>query len=459
MNERPWHDRQDAGRGGLPSPSSQDWGDEARRAEVLALVGDPHVVTLLSQLLGELSMSVRSASDPAAARAALAERLPDALVLDLPPEPGATHGLIDLIRRLPGGHDVVIIALSGRDSFLGQTEVIHAGADACFGPPYDWEAIALKLHALLDHGGVNPPRILTVEDDPTQAAFARAVLEAAGYHVRVCADPRDFGDEFAAFGPDLILMDIMLPGIDGYDLARYVRQSEHNATLPIVFLTSHGELHARIKTARAGGDDHLLKPVHPSLLVSTVAGRLERARLLRLLLNRDGLTRLYTHTCFVEQAERVLARRRRDGGHASLVMVDLDHFKLVNDTYGHQAGDRVLVALATLLRHRVQRTDVVGRYGGEEFAMVLDDLDARSAASLVTGLLADFGARAHRAPDGRTFTATFSAGIAPLDERAGSLEGWIRDADGALYVAKHRGRSEIVVHDGERPGAEPQQVA
>src|SRR5438034_5380111 len=146
-------------------------------------------------------------------------------------------------------------------------------------------------------------RILSVEDDPHQSAFVSAVLKSAGYDVKVCDDPTRFEADLVAFKPDLVLMDILLPGISGYDLVRYLRQDERHAALPVLFLTTESQMQSRFRSAQVGGDDHLTKPIVPPVLLSVVASRLERARFLTNLLNRDGLTRLFTHTALIERAQ------------------------------------------------------------------------------------------------------------------------------------------------------------
>jgi diguanylate cyclase (GGDEF)-like protein len=241
-------------------------------------------------------------------------------------------------------------------------------------------------------------------------------------------------------------MDIDLPEVNGFDLAKYVRQEDQYVTLPIVFLSSENDERARIAGVLAGGDAHLTKPVKHEVLVANVAARLERARFIKTLLNRDGLTRLLTHTSFMEHAQTVVARKRRERGGASLAMIDIDHFKSVNDTYGHQAGDRVLVSLASLLRRALRRSDVVGRYGGEEFGLLLDDLDEQEATGLLTRLLHEFSTREHRAPDGTVFRVTFSAGVASFDPVSMDLQRWIEAADASLYVAKRAGRNRVVTN-------------
>jgi diguanylate cyclase (GGDEF)-like protein len=373
--------------------------------------------------------------------------MPAGLIVDILLPDGLGYEIVRHVRAMPGGDKPVILMVSKLTDFLDHAEAIQAGADACFEKPLDLEAIAQKLHHLIEHDPCEPQRVLVVEDDESYAAFVRAVLEGAGYQVAVCAHPRQFGEQLASFRPDVLVMDIGLPDVNGYDLTRYVRQLDQFATLPIVFLTGDLAVDARIKTVQAGGDDFLVKPVHPSLLVASVAARIERARFFRMLLTKDGLTRLLTHTCFLDEVHASVERRRRDPDvPVTLAMIDIDRFKTINDTYGHQAGDRVLVALAGLLRRNLRRSDVVGRYGGEEFALLLDHIGVADASHLIERLLDEFKALEMRSPEDQPFSVTFSAGVAQFDPATMEVEQWIRAADAALYEAKNAGRCRVAAH-------------
>ena len=354
------------------------------------------------------------------------------------------------LRAQPGGDRPVVFVVGGHGGVLDRVEAIHCGADGHFAKPIDVLALVRRLRFLLDRESTEPPRILSVEDDPRQAAFLRTVLGSAGYELRVVEDPARLESELAAFRPDLVLMDVLLPGVSGYDLVRSLRQDERHATLPVIILTTQGELDARIEAARAGGDEHLVKPVSPALLLSTVAARVERGRFLRLLVERDDLTGLLTHTALLERARAVVAKKRRDPARESTwIMIDLDHFKAINDGHGHPTGDQVLVRLAGLLRARLRQADVVGRYGGEEFAVVLEDLTADDAARLMERLRAEFAAIDHRSREGAEFRVTFSAGLASLEDGE-SVSAWVHAADQALYAAKAGGRNRIVTAPARR---------
>jgi diguanylate cyclase (GGDEF)-like protein len=423
---------------GPPSESAQP------NRDVLVVDEDAETRRLLVSVLQHEGIVVREATTAADARALIDAHIPDGLFVDvrLPDEPG--YAVVEYARHKAGGEQAAILMLSPVGDFLDLAEAIHAGADACYTKPAEVEPAYRKLLQMLERAQAEAPRILVVEDDDMHAAFARTVLESAGYLVDICTAPRSFAEHMATFQPELLLMDVNLPEASGYDLARLVRQQEQHVALPIIFLTSEAELESRIRAAKAGGDEHLTKPVHPALLASTVAARLERARFLKTLLHRDGLTRLLTHGSFMEQVQQIIDRRSRStGGQASLVLLDVDHFKQINDTYGHQAGDRVLARLAALLRQHLRRTDIIGRYGGEEFGVLLDHLSVDDAQRLIARLLGEFSALDHTAGE-QHFHVSFSAGIAPYV--GGQLRhDWIECADQALYAAKKAGRNRVVV--------------
>ena len=447
-----WRDFLDSMRAALPAVSDDRPKVAApaaappapRASEILIVEDDPAMRTFLVRRVEQEGLAARGAATKAEAMAAIDHHMPAGIIVDVGLPDGAGFALVEAVRARPGGEAPAIMIVSVLADFLDKVEAVHSGADGFFEKPVDWEVLMRRLLHLLDRNRPEPGRVLAVEDDPAQAAFLRTVLASGGYEVRVCGDPRQFEADLLSFRPDLVLMDILLPGIRGYDLARYLRQDERYATLPILFLTTEGQTEARLQTARAGGDDHLTKPIDPGLLLTAVGSRLERARFLKSLLGRDGLTRLLNQTSFLERAGAVLARRRRDRDRTSAwVMIDVDHFKSVNDRYGHPAGDRVLSALATLLRRRLRQSDILGRYGGEEFAVLLDDLTEADALRLVRRLLAEFSAQTHQAPDRSSFQVTFSAGIAMLDTATMDLNGWRHAADTALYAAKAAGRNRV----------------
>jgi diguanylate cyclase (GGDEF)-like protein len=413
--------------------------------EALLVDDDAEMCRIAAHVLEAEGMIAKAVGSRAAALAVVAEGMPDVVLVDVGLPDGSGYDLVEDLRRRPDGEGCAVLIISVRDDFQGRVQGVTCGADGYFEKPVDWEALLRRLHHVLERTRQEPGRVLSVEDDPAEAAFLRTVLESGGYEFEVCASPERFEAALTAFKPDLVLMDVNLPGFTGYDLVRYVRQHERYATLPILFLTTESAMGAHMETARAGGDDHLVKPVAPGLLLSTVAARVERARFVKSLLERDGLTRLLTHTSCQERAKALVAQRKRSPQRpVAWVMLDLDHFKSINDRYGHPTGDKVLLSLAGLLRRRLRQSDTVARYGGEEFVILFEDLGEPEVLRLVSRLLGEFSSLDHAAPDGTRFRATISAGVAMLDPGSMGVERWKQAADDALYLAKSAGRNRVM---------------
>lgn len=437
-----------------PEASSQtvNLGPPAREGlgtDVLVIDEDQSDLLGMTRLVEEQGLQVRTARSMQQGFAEIQSQLPGGLIIEIPLPDGDAYELVEQIRQMPGGEDPAIIIVSKQTGFLDKVRSIHCGADAHFEKPIDSKALVRRLKYLLDKKRLESPKILSVEDDPDQAAFIRAFLESAGYQVRTCTDPKQFESHLSSFQPDLVLLDVMLPGMTGYELARYLRQDERHATLPVMFLTTQGHLEARIEVARSGGDDHLVKPVPPALLLSTVAARLERARFLKTLLHRDGQTNLLNHSSFMEHAQKVVAQKKRREGLTALIVLDIDYFKSINERHGYPGGDKVLLALSILLRKRLRQSDVVGRVGGDEIAVIAEGLDQEEALALATRLISDFAGTSHSTPSHAGFYATLSGGIAMLDPKAMDVEKWVGSAYSALQAAKQAGRNCAMVSEAQ----------
>lgn len=357
--------------------------------------------------------------------------------------PGEAHDGRLLSLRQMSAPPPAIIVLSDDGSLDTRLRAVRAGSDAFFTKPAATSALIDKLDHFTARYDAEPIRVLVVDDDPVLAKHYAAVLQAAGMLTEVVTDPLQIMRPLVDFRPDLILMDMYMPNCDGMTLAAVIRQQEDYVGIPIVYLSAETNRDMQLAAMELGADDFMAKPILPDHLISAVTNRAERSRTLRSLMIRDSLTGLYNHTTTKERLEVELMRARRDRRPLALALLDLDHFKQVNDTYGHPTGDWVLKSLARLLQQRLRRNDIIGRYGGEEFAVVLPDNDATAAAKVLDEIRAGLLHIRQRSGE-HEFTVTFSAGVAGFPEYLEAIQ-LTTAADQALYAAKHAGRNRVVL--------------
>jgi diguanylate cyclase (GGDEF)-like protein len=237
-----------------------------------------------------------------------------------------------------------------------------------------------------------------------------------------------------------------MPGCTGVEAARVIRQHAEFLSVPIVYLSGETDVALQVEALRLGGDHFLTKPFNPVILNAVVQSKIERYRLLRRSMFHDSLTGLLNHTSTKQRLDTVVSHAMGDRSEIAVAMIDIDHFKRVNDSYGHPVGDQVIRSLAWLLRRRLRKTDIVGRYGGEEFLVGLPNTNAEQAHTVLDRIRRDFGQINH--PFNETwFNTSFSSGVAAFP---GILtgEGLIKAADEALYDAKRGGRNRVVVYQG-----------
>lgn len=423
---------------------------EADDRTVVILSEDQESVASIAKVVDELGLNIHYNRDLKTAINELSRNMPHGLIIEVPLRDGDAYNIVENVRSMQDGDKPAIFIVSKQTGFLDKVRSIHCGADAHYEKPVDLKVMSRRLRYLLDKNTLTPPKILSVEDDPDQAAFIRAFLESVGYLVKTCTDPKNFESFMAEFKPDLVILDVMLPGVTGYELARYIRQDERHATLPVIFLTTHGQLDARIESTRSGGDDHLVKPVPPALLLNSVSSKLERARFLNTLLHKDGLTNLLNHTSFMEQGQQVVAQTKRTSDHVALIILDVDYFASVNERHGYTGGDKVLLSMSLLLRRRLRQSDVIGRLSGDEFGIIAEGLEPKESLALASRIIQEFANIQHTTLSHSGFHATCSAGIAMLNANEMSLEQWVGSAYQALQLAKSEGRNCAMLNQANK---------
>jgi len=338
-----------------------------------------------------------------------------------------------------------IVALSTQEDFATRKVAAEVGAIGFLLFPAEPTRVIDTLERIISPVRAAPYRVLIIDDDVELASLYRLHLTQAGMEAAVLHQPRDVAETISRFRPELILLDIQMPECSGPALARIIRQFDEWVGLPIVYLSAEVDFDKQVAAQSCGAEAFLIKPLPAEQLVAAVTARIKRSRQLVDLMDKDSLTGLLKHSKIKEQVQTELARLRRENGVLSVVMLDIDHFKHVNDTFGHASGDRVIKALAQMLRRRLRVSDGLGRYGGEEFLLVLPNTPPGDAETVLEQLRIRFAALQFK-HNSATFSCTFSAGIAAaLGNQPAVANDLIQAADQALYQAKNAGRNRTVL--------------
>ena len=305
----------------------------------------------------------------------------------------------------------------------------------------------------MDSGHVGA-RILIVDDDPSTAKALEYALGVQGYETRVAYTGKAALTTISEWPPDLLMLDVKLPDIDGLELLSRVRAGEETAATPVILITaSRKGSSSRVLGLNLGADDYIEKPFGLDELLARVAANLRAGRLtqqleemtkrLADLASRDSLTGLYHHGKIMEKLSMELYRAGRYDIAVSCVMLDLDKFKDINDTFGHQTGDDVLVSVARLLTSSCRLSDSVGRYGGEEFLLVFPHTTEDAAYGKAEDLRARIASTAiETLPDDRRLTASFGVASARPSERLDAAV-LVKRTDAALLHAKSAGGNTV----------------
>ncbi|MBN2417405.1 diguanylate cyclase [bacterium] len=299
--------------------------------------------------------------------------------------------------------------------------------------------------------------IFVVDDEANNRLLLKTYLTAEGYDVRFARNGQEALRTVSDIQPDVIVLDVMLPNMDGYDVCRELKASEEFKYIPIILATALRGNEERIRGIEAGADDFISKPynkvelttrikslVRIGTLYRALAEKVEELEIAKKKLNKlavtDGLTDLFNYRAFQHRLHLEIQRSKRFGLPLSLLMIDIDHFKRYNDTFGHPAGDTLLREFAEMLRTHVREVDCPARYGGEEFVLILPGTAKQSALIVgekIRNLIQETDFSGTR--------VTVSIGIASYPEDTDTRDMLITLADQALYRAKEEGRNRTIL--------------
>ncbi len=303
--------------------------------------------------------------------------------------------------------------------------------------------VSLVVEQLESITHITPPtpyKVLIIDDSKSQSMASQKILNNAGMITEITNDPLMVLEVLEKDTPEIILMDMYMPNCSGTELAKVIRQQQKYLHIPIIFLSAEEDLDKQMSAMTKGGDEFLTKPMEPRHLIASVRAKGERARALVSLMIRDSLTGLLNHTRILYELNLEIQKAKERGTPICFAMVDIDHFKSINDTYGHPVGDRVIKQLSMFLKQRLRKSDAIGRYGGEEFAVVLPDTELHDAVEFFDQIREQFHQFKHRSEQ-KEFNVSFSCGVAQLDDT--NEEVLTVKADEALYEAKRGGRNQV----------------
>ncbi|HRH80554.1 MAG TPA: diguanylate cyclase [Thiobacillaceae bacterium] len=336
-----------------------------------------------------------------------------------------------------------LVCLSRDDGLVSRLAAARYGSRGYLRLPLSRERLLAALECCLNGQAEEDGLVLIVDDSASSASFHARVLEQAGLRAQVITDPLRVLEGLRELPPDLILMDVYMPGASGDELVRVIRQEESFVHIPILYLSVESDPVRQRQAMALGGDEFLCKPIPPELLVSAVRTHLSRARSLRRRMTSDSLTGLLGRAHFNDRLGLELARARRTGRPLNLVLLDIDHRRRIRDMHGQAAFERVVRGLARQLRQRLRGTDLLGHRGEGSFAVAMPDTTREQALRVMNEVREVFSSLPQS--DGeRVFQCSFSAGLAESAAEA-DRDSLLEQAGQALREAKQGGRNRVVL--------------
>ena len=292
-------------------------------------------------------------------------------------------------------------------------------------------------------------KVMVVDDNRMNLRLLKEILEDEGFIVECVNESQNVLEQARMYKPDIILLDIMMPIMDGFQVCDQLKQDSELMDIPVIMITAKVEGTDVKKALELGAFDYIRKPVDETDVVARIHSALkykEAFDRLKEMATKDGLTGVYNHSLLLDLFQKEAAKCERTKKTAAFVMIDIDYFKKVNDSYGHQTGDIVLKELVELINQCVRVSDIIGRYGGEEFSIVLSEVEEKDVYEICERIRASVEAYNFNIGN-NNIKITVSIGISFKMYGDNLNSGQIvKKADDALYLAKKYGRNRVEVY-------------
>jgi diguanylate cyclase (GGDEF)-like protein len=417
-----------------------------QRPRLLIVSDDTQLIEQLVLKAAMRKMQVETAVDTAAAPGAFVERTlcaiaslnPDVVLLDLCPNSAkdSLTLLAELSNRLPS---VPVMVFTDQNNLTDRVEVARAGGRGFLQKSMPPAQVLELVTQVLQRVRATESRVMVVDDDPQVLSIIQNLMEPWGIKLTTLEDPRRFWDILTEFCPDLLILDVKMPHLNGIELCQVIRNDPRWSELPVLFLTAHTDADTVEQIFAAGADDCVDKPIVGPKLVTRIFNRLERTQLLRRMAETDALTGVANRRKLTQELGQFLRLAEHHNQFLCLAILDIDHFKQANDQYGYAAGDEVLRRLGGLLQRTFQSLEVVGRWGDAEFVVGMYGMTKNDGVKRSLEVLEALRQQVFTGSDGTKFQLTFSIGIAQYPEDGIDLQTLYKAADKALQQSKATG--------------------
>ena len=452
------------------------------KSKILIVDDEPLNVKLLNAMLPSDQYDTAFAYSGEEALKIMNDFRPDLILLDIM-MPGLNgYELTQILKSDTKNQDIPIVLVTAFGGSEFEIKGLEAGADEFLNKPVNRTELLTRVKSLIrlrqykeqiksrtcslnsatyeneenncvQDEELNLPSILIVEDNKIDAKLIQRYLQGEPYQIKFAGDGEEAISRSQQERIDVILLDLLLPGKNGFEVCRILKEMEHTQNIQIVAITGLSDLDSKLKGIELGVDDYLIKPVNMHVLRTRIKSLVKKKALLDRLFNKyemavhsaitDKLTGLYNRRYFDYFIDLEFKRSLRENSSLALLMIDVDNFKNINDTLGHLIGDKILDKLGDLIKENIRETDLAARYGGEEFSIVMSNTDFEEAAEIAERIRKSIEACKF---DIEKLIITVSIGIAlyPLD--ANALQELLDKADSALYRAKREGKNQVCAH-------------
>ena len=455
---------------------------------ILIVDDEPLNVKLLSSKLAVAEYETVSAFNGKTALEIAQTKPPDLILLDIMMPEMDGYEVTEILKQDPETKDIPIILITALDGTEDKLKGLEAGADEFLNKPVNTAELLARVKSLLrlklyqdqlkartdpqaflasqgegdtvSQREVHLPTILLVEDNEKDVRLIQSYLQGEAYHMEVVKTGEETISKVLKDKIDLVLLDILLPGMDGFEVVKRLKEMEEAENIQILAITSLQDMESKIKGIELGADDYLVKPINKHEIRVRIKSLVKKKAYLDTLQDgyqtavfsaiTDRLTGLYNRAYFDHNIRLELKRAERQKIPLSLILMDIDDFKYYNDSFGHLTGDGILRTLGKLAKESIREIDSAVRYGGEEFAFLLPSTDKEGAlvvAERLRCIIFDHDFFSENKLTAKRLSV--SLGLAVYPDEADSLEELIQNADNQLYRAKREGKNRVCFYPGK----------